>query len=122
MLINERDLFVVGEKNIIIIDIKNKVIIKNIFLQLNGYLSNVYKLSENFRLAGFWYKYIAQLEYDDIKKDLKLVSNKGQKYTGTLRELYKISLISIFNNSLIVSSYYDDFNKSSLIIHQLKKK
>ena len=122
LLINERDLFVVGENNIIIIDTKNKEIIKNIFLHLNGYLSYVYKLSDNFILAGFWNKYIGQLEYDDIKKDLKLISNIGQKYSGSLKELYNISLISTFNNSLIVSSYCDDLHNSSLIIHQLKNK
>ena len=78
MLINERDLFVKSGKNIIIIDTKNKKIIKDINLDLSGYLSYIYKLSENIILVGFWNKYIGQLEYDDIKKDLKLISNIGQ--------------------------------------------
>jgi len=122
LLINERDLFVIGSKNIIIIDTKNKEIIKDIKLDFSGYLSCMYKLSDNIILAGFWNKYIGQLEYDDIKKNLKLISDIGQQYSSSNSELYGISSISIYNNSLIVSSYDDDFNKSSLIIHQLKKK
>ena len=120
LLINERDLFVVGEKHISIIDIKNKEIIKNIFLHLSGYLSYMYKLSENIILAGFWNKYIGQLEYDDIKKELKFISNIGQEYSSSSRDLYNVTSI-IFNNSLIVSSYDEDFI-SSLIIYQLKTK
>ena len=83
-----------------------------------------YHIFINYQEILFWQDFginiLEQLEYDDIKKDLKFISNLGQKYCGTTLELYNISLVSIFNNSLIVSSY-DNFKSSSLIIHKLKK-
>ena len=70
---NKNDLFVIGQNNIIIIDIKNKEIIKNIKIDLSGYLTSIYKLSENILIAGFWRNNIGQFEYDVNKKDIKLI-------------------------------------------------
>ena len=47
LLMNKNDLFAIGSKNIIIIDTKCKEIIKNIKVDLSGYLSSIYKLSKN---------------------------------------------------------------------------
>ena len=121
-LINKKDLFLIGESKITIIDTKKKEIIKKIELDISGYLSCVYKLSDNILLAGFWNKYIAQFEYDENKKNLKLISNIGKKYSHSNSPLFSVTSISIFNNSLIVYSYDNDDRNSSLIIHQLKRK
>jgi hypothetical protein len=117
---NKNDLFVVGAKDIFIIDINSKEIIKNIKLDISGYLSSIYKLSENFLKAGFWRNYIGQLEYNESKKIIKLISNKGQKRSSS--PIFDVSSISILNNSLIVAPYNNDLGNSSLIIYKLKNK
>ena len=120
LLMNNNDLFVIGAKNIIIIDIKNKEIIKNIKVDLSGYLSSIYKLSGNIIIAGFWRNNIGQFEYDENKKDLKLISNIGKKWSSS--KIFGVSSISILNNNLIVFPYNNDLDNSSLIIYQLKNK
>ena len=117
---NKNDLFVIGAKTIIIIDIKNKEIIKNIKVDLSGYLSSIYKLSENILIAGFWNNYIGQFEYDENKKDIKLISNIGQEWSSS--PIFAVSSISILKNNLIVFPYNNDLDNSSLIIYQLKNK
>ena len=117
---NKNDLFVIGAKTIIIIDIKNKEIIKNIKVDLSGYLSSIYKLSENILIAGFWNNYIGQFEYDKNKKDIKLISNIGQEWSSS--PTFGVSSISILKNNLIVFPYNNDLDNSSLIIYQLKNK
>ena len=104
----------IGQTNIIIIDIKNKEIIKNIKVDLSGYLSSIYKLSENILIAGFWNNYIGQLEYDENKKDIKLISNIGQEWSSS--SIFDASSISILKNNLIVFPYNNDLGNSSLII------
>ena len=120
LIMNKNDLFVVGAKEIFIIDINNKEIIKNIKLDLSGYLTSIYKLSENILIAGFWRNYIGQLEYNENKKIIKLISNIGQKWSSS--PMFDVSSISIFNNSLIVAPYNNDLGNSSLIIYKLKNK
>ena len=120
LLMNKNDLLVIGKTNIIIIDIKNKEIIKNIKVDLSGYLSSIYKLSENILIAGFWNNYIGQLEYDENKKDIKLISNIGQEWSSS--SIFDASSISILKNNLIVFPYNNDLGNSSLIIYQLKNK
>ena len=119
-LMNKNDLFVAGNKNIMIIDIQKKEIIKNIKLDLSGYLTYLYKLSDNIIIAGFWNNYIGQFEYDKDKKNLKLISNIGEKWHDS--EIFGASSISIFNNNLIVSPYNNQLGNSSLIIYKLKNK
>ena len=121
LLMNKNDLLVAGNKNIIIIDIIKKEIIKEIKLKIDGYFSSMYKLSYNIILAGYWYNYIEQLEYDEIKKELKIISNsKTKNYIG--HELLETSSISILNNNLIVATYNNTLNNSSLIIYKYKNK
>ena len=110
----------IGQTNIIIIDIKNKEIIKNIKVYLSGYLSSIYKLTENILIAGFWNNYIGQFEYDENKKDIKLISNIGQEWSSS--PTFVVSSISILKNNLIIFPYNNDLDNSSLIIYQLKNK
>ena len=117
---NNNDLFVIGAKNIIIIDIKNKEIIKNIKVDLSGYLSSIYKLSGNIIIAGFWRNNVGQFEYDENKKDIKLISNIGKEWSSS--SIFGVSSISILKNNLIVFPYNNDLGNSSLIIYQLKNK
>ena len=81
ILMNNNDLLVSENQSIIIIDINKKKIIKNIKLNINnyGYLSSIYKISHNILLVGYWNNYIEQIEYDEIKKDLKLISCNEKK-------------------------------------------
>ena len=120
LLMNKNDLLVIGKTDIIIIDIKNKEIIKNINVDLSGYLSSIYKLSENILIAGFWNNYIGQFEYDENRKDIKLISNIGQEWSSS--SIFDASSISILKNNLIVFPYNNDLGNSSLIIYQLKNK
>ena len=108
------------KKNIIIIDTNNKEIIKNIKVDISGYLSSIYKLSDNIILAGFWRNCIGQFEYDIKKKDIKLISEIGQKWSSS--QIFDVSSISIFNNNLIAAPYNNDLHDSSLIFYQLKNK
>jgi len=116
LLMNKNDLLVIGQKNIIIIDTNNKEIIKNINVDLSGYLSSICKLSDNIILAGFWTNCIGQFEYDIKNKNIKLISKIGQKFSSS--PMFDVSSISIFNNNLIVAPY----NNYSLIFYQLKNK
>jgi len=120
LLMNKNDLLVIGQKNIIIIDTKNKETIKNIKVDISGYLSSIYKLSDNIILAGFWRNCIGQFEYDIKNKNIKLISNIGQKSSSS--PIFDVSSISIFNNNLIVAPYNNDLKDSSLIVYQLKNK
>ena len=119
LLMNKNDLLLALDINIIIIDIQKKEIIKKLDLHLSGYLSYIDKLSDNIIIAGFWKNYIGQLEYDKNKKSLKLISNKGEKWSK--HGIYNVSSISIFKNNLIVAPHFNSLYSSSLIIYQLKK-
>ena len=120
LLMDKKDLLVAGQINIIIIDIQKKEIIKKVNLDLSGYLTYMYKLSDNIILAGFWNNYIGQLKYDKYKKSLNLISNIGESWSDF--EIYDVSSISIFKNNLIISPYNNNLGNSSLIIYQLKNK
>ena len=69
---NKNDLLVIGQKNIIIIETNNNEIIKNNNVDLSGYLTSIYKLSDNIILAGFLENYIGQFEYNIKQKNIKL--------------------------------------------------
>ena len=120
LLMNKNDLFLLGNNGILILDIQKKEIIKEIKLTVDsGHLSSMYKLSENILLAGYWNNYIEQLEYDEIKKEFKVISKtskKEYKYYG----LYEASSIAILKNNLIVPPFDNDLNGSSLIINKYK--
>ena len=119
LLMNNNDLLVAGQEEILIIDVHKKKIIKNIELHINGYLSSMYKLSYNIILAGYWSNYIEQLQYDEIKKEIKVISRTSQISRG--HELYKVASISIFNNNYIASPYDNKLGNSSIIIRKFKK-
>ena len=119
LLMNKKDLFIVGDKKIMIIDIQKKEITKQVELNIKGYLSSMYKLSNNFILAGYWYNYMEVLEYDELKKEFKEIKEMEQK---EYKEIFATSSISIFNNKLIVASYNNKLGHSSLIVYQLKNK
>ena len=121
LLMNKQDLFVVGNNDIIIVDVQKKEIIKKINFRISGYFSSIYKLSENNILAGCWLNVIEQLKYDKIKKELKSISK-------TIKKIYKdfnlcyVNSISILKNNLIVTPYDNNqFDNSSLIIYKLQK-
>jgi hypothetical protein len=119
---NKNDLFLLGSQEIFILDIQKKEIIKEIKLKVDaGYLSSLYKLSDNILLAGFWKNYIEQLEYDEIKKEFKVIS-KTSKKQFTNSELYEISSIAILKNNLIVAPFNNNLGGSSLIIYKYKTK
>jgi len=102
---------------------KKKEIIKKLDLHISGYLTYIGKLSDNIIIAGFWNDYIGQFEYDKNTKNLKLISNIGEKYyTPNNSAIYDITSISIFKNNLIVSPYRNSLYGSSLIVYQLKNK
>ena len=84
ILMNKNDLFVIEDIGIIIIDIQKKEIIKEIKLKTEGFFYSMYKLSNNILLAGHWRNYIEQLEYDEIKKEFKTISNTRKKEYGHL--------------------------------------
>ena len=122
LLMDKNDLFVTGNKAIIIVDIKKKEIIKKIDLYISGYLTYIGKLSDNIIIAGFWNNYIGQLEYDKNTKNLKLISNIGQNHSHSSSGIFDVPSISIFKNNLIISPYNSDLYGSSLIVYQLKNK
>ena len=119
---DKNDLLVAGNTNILIIDIQTKKIIKNIKLNVCGYLSSAYKLSDNIIIAGFWSNNIGILEYDKNNKNLKLISNTGEKRNYHDFKIFNVSSISIFKNNLMVTPYNNDLGNSSLIVYQLKNK
>jgi len=122
LLMNKKDLFVTGSYSIIIVDVQKKEIIKKLDLHISGYLTYIGKLSDNIIIAGFWNDYIGQFEYDKNTKNLKLISNIGEKHTLRKSAIYDITSISIFKNNLIVSPYKNSLYGSSLIVYQLKNK
>jgi len=89
----------------------------------SDYLTYIDKLSDNIIIAGFWNNYIVQFEYDKNTKNLKLISNIGEKYyTPNNSAIYDVSSISIFKNNLIAFPYKNSLYGSSLIVYQLKNK
>ena len=121
LLMNKNDLFLLGNKSIVIIDIQKREIIKQIEIKVEGYLSSMYKLSNNILIAGYWCNYIEQLEYDDIKKEFKVISNSRKKKYKSL-SLYQTSSIAIFKNNLIAAPYDNKLGKTSIIIYKYKSK
>jgi WD40 repeat protein len=122
LLMNKKDLFVIGKESIKIVDIRKKEIIKTIKVPSVGvgFIYSMHKLADNFLLVGFCENLIEQLEYDEINQEFKLISfTEKKKYNGP--DLYKVSSISTFNNELIVAPYDNCLGKSSLIIYKLKK-
>ena len=116
---NKNDLFVAGDKKIMIIDIQKKEIIKQVELNIDGHLSSMYKLSNNFIIAGYWNNGMEVLEYDELKKEFKGFHKMEKKeYEG----FPATSSIAIFNNKLIVAPYNNQSGNSSLIVYQLKNK
>ena len=121
LLMNERDLFIAGSDILLIIDIQKKEITKSIKINKCGYLSSMYKISDNIIIAGFWKNYIEQLEYDKDEKELKVISKTEAKNYYS-HDLFDISSIAIFNDKLIVAPYDNKLGNSSLIIYKLKNK
>ena len=122
---NKNDLILLGNYNIIIIDIQKKEIINNIDHKVIGCLTFMYKLTEKMILLGGWGNYIEQIEYDEIEKNIKVISNNNKNdYFSSNKnfEMFDISSISVFNNKLIVSPYKNKLDNSSLIIYQIKNK
>ena len=119
ILMNENDLFLLGKDKIAILDIQKKEIIKEIKLDGEGFLSSMYKLSYNILLAGYWNNYIEQIEYDEIKKEFKVISRtKKKEFEHSV--LYETSSIAIFKNNLIVAPYDNKLGNSSLVIYKYK--
>ena len=121
ILMNKKDLLILEKNNISIIDIQKKVKIKNIKLDIVGSVNCIYKLSDNNLLINYWHNYIEQLKYDEIKKEIKLISKIGNSNYDN-RNIYKIPSISIFNNNnnnLIVFPYNDQLGDTSLNIYKL---
>jgi len=108
---NKNYLFLLWCLEIFILDIQKKEIIKEIKLEVlevdAGPLSSMYKLSDNILLAGFRYNSIVQLEYDEIKKEFKVISKISKKSINN-SELYKTSSIAILKNNLITAPYDKD--------------
>ena len=88
----------------------------------SGYLTYIDKLSDNIIIAGFWNNYIVQFEYDKNTKNLKIISNIGEKNSSLNFSIYDVSSISIFKNNLIAFPYKNSLFGSSLIVYQLKNK
>ena len=120
---NKNYLFLLWCLEIFILDIQKKEIIKEIKLEVlevdAGPLSSMYKLSDNILLAGFRYNSIVQLEYDEIKKEFKVISKISKKSINN-SELYKTSSIAILKNNLITAPYDKDLHGSSLVIYKYK--
>ena len=120
LLMNKNDLFLLGNQEILILDIQKKEIIKEIKLKIDsGFLSSMYKLSDNILLAGYWKNYIEQLKYDEIKKEFKVISKTNKKEYKNY-ELYETSSIAILKNNLIVAPFENSLDGSSLIIYKYK--
>jgi len=122
LLMNKNDLFLLGDEEIFILDIQKKEIIKEITLKVDaGDLSSIYKLSDNILLAGYQKNSIVQLEYDEIKKEFKVIS-KNSKKDNKNSALYETSSIAILKNNLIAAPFNNDLFRSSLIIYKYKYK
>ena len=123
-LMNKNDLLLAVKCDLIIIDIQKKEIIKHIKYNIVGEISCMYRLSHNNILFGGWGNHFEQVEYDEIQKDIKVISNNNKNdYISSelISTMYKISSISVFNNNLIIAPFNNNqFRNSSLIIYQLK--
>ena len=117
LLMNKNDLFLLGSQEIFILDIQKKEIIKEI--ELEFMLSSMYKLSDIILLAGYWCNYIEQLEYDEIKKEIKVISKTSIKDFKN-SEIFPTSLIAILKNNLIVAPFNNNEEGGSLIIYKYK--
>ena len=123
LFLNEKDLLIVGSYNLLIIDIQKKEITKNIKINKCGYLTSIYKISDNIFIAGYWNNYIEQLEYDkNIKEFIVISKTEAKKNNDYSYDLFNTSSISIFNDKLIVAPYDNKLGNSSLIIYKLKNK
>ena len=122
ILMNKNDLLLAGNVNILVIDVQNKIIAKNIQHIMNGSICTMYKLNDKRILLGGLGNYIEQIEYDEIKKNIKVISNNGKKDKVIVNYFpsHVISSISVFKNNLIVSPFNNKYDHSSLIIYQLK--
>ena len=122
-LMNKNDLLLVGNRDLVIIDFLKKEIIKHIEYNIIGHISFMYRLSHNIILFGGWGNRIEQIEYDEIQRDIKIISNNNKSdYNYKYNNLYKITSISVFNNKLIVTPFENQLGNSSLIIYQIKYK
>ena len=122
ILMNKNDLLLAGNENILVIDVQNKIIAKNIQHIINGSIYTMYKLNDKRILLGGLGNYIEQIEYDEIKKNIKVISNNGKKdkiFTENFASPGIFS-ISVFKNNLIVSPFNNKSDYNSLIIYQLK--
>ena len=120
LLMNKKDLFLIGKYDIVLVDIKKKQKIKEIKFEISDKLSSIYKLTDNTIIIGCCNNYIDQLQYDEKKQKFKKVSCIGIKNPDS-SALNIVNSISIFNNDLIVSPYYNKNTKFSLIIYKFKK-
>ena len=118
ILMNNKDLLVTCKNLIYIVDIEKKEISIGFNMNRKGYLNSIYKLSNNILLVGYQNNYIEQIEYDEIKKELKIISKIYKNIDSN-----PIESISLFNNDLIVAPYKNfDKKGGSLIIYKLKNK
>ena len=118
ILMNNEDLFVACKNSIYIVDIEKKEISIGFNMNRKGYLNSIYKLSNNILLVGYQNNYIEQIEYDEIKKELKIISKIYKN-----KDSNPIEFISLFNNDLIVAPYKNfDKKGGSLRIYKLKNK
>ena len=118
ILMNNKDLLVAGQSSIYIVDIEKKEVYKKFNLYSNGNLESIYRLTNNILLVGYQHNYIEQIEYDEIKKELKIISKIYKN-----KDSNPIEFISLFNNDLIVAPYKNfDKKGGSLIIYKLKNK
>ena len=115
---NNKDLLVAGQSSIYIVDIEKKEISIGFNMIRGGFLESIYRLSNNNLLVGHQHNYIEQIEYDEIKKELKIISKIYKN-----KDSNPIEFISLFNNDLIVAPYKNfDKKGGSLIIYKLKNK
>ena len=118
ILMNNKDLLVACESSIYIVDIEKKEISIGFNMIRGGFLESIYRLSNNILLVGYQNNYIEQIEYDEIKKELKIISKIYKN-----KDSNPIEFISLFNNDLIVAPYKNfDKKGGSLIIYKLKNK
>jgi hypothetical protein len=122
ILMNKNDLLLAGNENILVIDVQNKIIAKNIQHIINGSIYTMYKLNDKRILLGGLGNYIEQIEYDEIKKNIKVISNNGKKDKIVTENFASpgIFSVSVFKNNLIVSPFNNKSDHTSLIIYQLK--
>ena len=106
-LMNKND-FLAGNETFLIIDFQKKIIINNIHYKIIGQLPFIYRLTEKMILLN-WGNYIEQIEYDEVKKSIKIISNFDLN-----SKIYDITSTCEFNNNLIVSSYKNQLGYFSL--------